>query len=241
MKIWKTITTLFILFALLPIALTSQSILDMGIKGEGPVVEEELDIDHFDRLHLSGWLTIHLVQGESQKVVAKGQQNIIDEIKRTVKDDRWKVGFRKNIKSSKGISLFVTMKNIDEISISGSGDIIAKESISTGNLKTKIAGSGNIQLNVKARHITSSISGSGNLHLEGVAESMEVGIAGSGNLQGEELVLDDGVVKISGSGNCLLHVENSLDVKVAGSGRMEYKGTPKINSRLIGSGSLSKL
>jgi len=80
------------------------------------------------------------------------------------------------------------------------------------------------------------ISGSGGIALKGKAQNFEGFISGSGHIDAFGLVSTEAQVTISGSGNCEVNVADFLQVTSTGSGNVYYSGSPRINSRINGSG-----
>jgi hypothetical protein len=213
-----------------------------NINGEGDLVKKELKIDQFSGVSLGFSGNIILTQGNTQKVVVEGQQNIIDNIKREVKDGTWKVNYEKNVRKAKPVTVYITMPTLDYAAVSGSGNLTSDGHFrNLDNLKVKISGSGDIELSVDARDVTSSISGSGGIRLEGEAASNEVHISGSGDIYASSLKVKDCTISISGSGNCRVKVDGNLDVRISGSGDVSYTGDCNIKSRISGSGDVRSM
>lgn len=137
----------------------------------------------------------------------------------------------------------VTMPQIDGLSQSGSGSIIAEEPVSSRILDLYVGGSGSIQLNkLKAEKITAILSGSGHLQLkgEGVASEFKMTVSGSGGVKASELKAKKVNVLLSGSGSCSVYAMDNLTCKIAGSGSVTYLGNPAIESTILGSGTVKE-
>jgi hypothetical protein len=213
-----------------------------SINGEGDIVKKELKIDQFSGVSLGFSGNIILTQGNTQKVEVEGQQNIIDNIKREVKNGTWKVNYEKNVRKAKPVTVYITMPILDYAAVSGSGNLTSDGHFrNLENLKVKISGSGDINLVVDARNVTSSISGSGGIRLEGEAASNEVHISGSGDIYASSFKVKDCTISISGSGNCKVKVDGNLDVRISGSGDVSYTGDCNIKSRISGSGDVRSM
>lgn len=115
------------------------------------------------------------------------------------------------------------------ISVAGSGNISA-ESVKCVNLKTSIAGSGDLTLKgIAAANTESSVSGSGTASLEGYSKTASFNIAGSGDLYGSELKAENVSASVSGSGEIKCFATSSLKAHTSGSGKIGYKGNPKLD------------
>ncbi|MBL7792744.1 MAG: DUF2807 domain-containing protein, partial [Saprospiraceae bacterium] len=137
----KTIQLTVVLIALVWNAASAQK---WGyVKGEGPVVKQELNLDDFHSIGLSISGTVYLSQGNTQKVVVEAQQNIIDLLKKEVKNGNWNIGFQKNGGNYEKVKVWITVPTLKALSLAGSGDIITKTAFNgLDNLKMDIAGSG---------------------------------------------------------------------------------------------------
>jgi len=128
-----------------------------------------------------------------------------------------------------------------EADVSGSGDADVKGT--AGKFDSDISGSGNVNASLKiAGETTCSIAGSGKITLQGSAKELETKISGSGDVLGRDFQVGKCTVKMSGSGKVEIDVKDELDVNIAGSGDVRYKGDPKkVNNHSSGSGSVGRL
>lgn len=188
------------------------------ITGEGPVVKETLSLDDFHSIGLGIAGTVYLQPGKTQKVVVEAQKNLIDNLKREVKNGSWNIGFHNSVRNYSDVKIYITLPAVQALSIGGSGKIISTEAFNNlGDLSFSIGGSGNIEFS-------------------GEANSLKVSIGGSGNVKAGNLKVGSSKVSIGGSGSCYVEVGDRLEVSIAGSGSVHYKGRPKINSSIAGSG-----
>jgi hypothetical protein len=135
----------------------------------------------------------------------------------------------------------VNMKNVDQLSISGSGDITSN-ALRAGPIKLAISGSGNIRIpNLEADEAKVAISGSGDVSLAGRAGSVDSHISGSGDLKAEKLEARNVTVSISGAGDVKVWARETLKVRVAGSGDVRYYGDAKVQNSVAGSGRVRRL
>ncbi len=236
MKNLRIYSTLFIL-QLFCISAFAQSWWGNGIKGEGPIVEQTLDVSDFTGVSLAISGEVILKQGNQTSVVVKGQQNIIDNIETDVFGQTWKIRFDKNVRNHKNVVIYITMPTLTEAYVSGSGKMESKGAFSNlKDLDIAVSGSGKLSLDVDANAIESAISGSGDIHLAGNSHEMEVQISGSGELEGFNMNTKNCDIRISGSGECEVSVSDNLEVRVSGSGDVFYKGDPRVRSKISGSG-----
>jgi hypothetical protein len=208
-----------------------------GITGEGPVVERKVDLPTIEGISLPGSASIYLTQGEPQSVRITGQENILDNLDLHVGGGNLEIGNKKPVWRSDPIKIYLTLKSLRSVRISGSGNVKCENHFNDlDNMEIGITGSGRIDLDVDSRDIRARISGSGDLFLNGTARDLDLVITGSGNIKAYDLQARNADARITGSGNMQLNASDRLDARVSGSGDIHYMGTPRINSSVSGSG-----
>ncbi len=204
--------------------------------------KETRDVDNFTGVAFGVAGTLILEQGNTFSVVLEGDEDFLEEIETTVRGNRliirhdrlWSFGNKK-------VTAYVTMPEIDNLSVSGSGKMIAEGVLKTADLNMSVSGSGSVELkDLMAESVDCSISGSGSIELNGKAEDGELSISGSGNYSGQDFQLKTLDVSISGSGTCRAMVEEDLEARVSGSGDVYYTGNPRVDARVSGSGKVRK-
>lgn len=210
------------------------------IEGEGPKVERDLDLSTIDGIALSINAEVTLTQGNTQGIRMVGQENILDNIETNVSGGTWKIKFKQRARDYDKVEIYITMAELEEISIAGSGSVTGKTPFrNLDDLELSIAGSGDITLDVEAEDIEFNDAGSGNGYLKGTADDLAVNIAGSGDFQGEDLQVRSCEASIAGSGNCKIRVSDAISANIVGSGDVVYYGNPdQVKSSSLGSGKL---
>jgi uncharacterized protein YaiE (UPF0345 family) len=240
MKNWKNLFTTLTFCFILTATLSAQNWWKSGIKGEGPTVERNLQLNNFEGITLAFSGNVYLKQGSSQSVKVVGQQNIIDNIKTDVSNGHWKIGFDRPVRNHDKLEIYITIPTLNKAVVSGSGNISSEGKFSaSGDAYVGVSGSGNVSLNLSASSIETKISGSGNINLDGSTNDMSIQISGSGNVRAYELAAANCSVSISGSGGAKVNVNDDLSVRISGSGDVFYKGRPRVKSKVSGSGDVA--
>lgn len=207
---------------------------------------ETRDLATFDEISFATSGTVYLKQGNTQKVELKGERDDLDEIRTEVRGGRLLIKNRSNSwfswNNNNKIEIYITVKNLKGLSVSGSGRVYGESTFTTDYLDLGVSGSGKMELEANAREVDMSISGSGRITLEGEGRITEISISGSGKLDAEDFIADDHTIRISGSGSCYIHADESIDARISGSGSIHYKGDArKVNSRSSGSGKVRRI
>ncbi len=209
------------------------------IKGSGASVTQSFDIDNFSSIGLGISADVHLSQGNRYSVEVKGQQNIINHLDLDKRGSTLSIGMDNNYKyySYDKLDIYITMPDLESLSLGGSGSIIGETKFGDlGDLSINIGGSGSVFLDIDSEDVKANIGGSGSIKLEGTCDYLSANIAGSGSVKAADLEANKARVVSAGSGSLVIHVTDELDATITGSGGVKYKGNPKVNSKVMGSG-----
>ncbi len=211
------------------------------IEGQGPVVEQVIEIKNFESFVLQHSAVVYLKQSTEQRVSISAPQNIIDLLLTEVDNDTWKIDFSRCPRTEDKIKIYIESNDINEIAIQGSGKVYSEGQIETDELLIDISGSGLVDLELRVKELKTEISGSGDVHLTGETKLHDIEINGSGDVKANDLLSDETDIEINGSGDVKVNVSYSLEVEINGSGDVFYKGNVKdISSEINGSGKLNQ-
>ena len=154
-----------------------------NITGIGDIVTDTLDLSSFQSIKNTGVANIYVTVGDTQSVVLKAQQNIIDVITYEVNSSALEIGIQDNIsiRESKGIVFEITIPEIEKIELVGVGDFELSGD-SQAELYIFLIGVGTVRaynLEVDVCHITST--GVGNCQVR-VNNTLNVTITGVGSV-----------------------------------------------------------
>lgn len=244
LKIMKHLKQLLIVPFLLAITVShAQWWGEKGIKGNGEVTTISRTTADYDGVRCAGSMDFKLVEGTEGKITIKGESNLLEYIITEVKNGALviKVENGKSIRPSNNMPIIITVpyKDIESVSLSGSGDVWNEGTIIASNFKASVAGSGDVILNIDTNATAASVSGSGDLVLKGKTTDLKASVAGSGDFDGLKLRSVNVDASVAGSGDISVNCSGELKARVAGSGDIEYRGTPtKKDTKVVGSGSI---
>lgn len=233
-----------------------------GIRGEGEVVTNTVEIEDVKGIKLEIPATVYIEQGDIQSISIEAQQNIFNNMQKSTHSNRFNLSFDKNVAQSEPIVVTMTINDLSHLEIAGAGEIIVDSKFTTNNsvdvkvsgsgeitaefdaleANVEMAGSGNINLTGSYQRIDAEIIGSGDINLKtGFASRSTYKIAGSGNISAFDLITEECDIEIIGSGDVKVNVTDRLDVEIMGSGDVYYKGNPIIDSDVMGSGEVKRV
>lgn len=192
------------------------------ISGNGSTITETRNISNFTAISASGSTNVYIEQGAAFKVEVKGYSNLLPYYETRLVNNTLQVGYKQNLNiKNDNTEIFITLPALNGLSLSGSGSITT-----TGIFN------GNTDFNA-------DVSGSGNIHFSsGSAQNFYSKTDGSGSIYMLNLVAAKADASISGSGNTEITATNQLKVKINGSGKLYYRGTPVITTSITGSGTV---
>jgi len=207
------------------------------------IKKENRKITDFDKISMSIPADLYLTQGSKNEVVIEADEDILSKIETEVDGNKLIIRFEKwyNYRGIKSIKVYVTVKEITKLILSGSGDILSKSPIEAEKLGLVISGSGSILLDdLNVTNLYSVISGSGDIRVEGknTASELEATVTGSGDIYAAGLEFKNADLTITGSGSIKAAVIDELDANITGSGRITYVGKPLIDANITGSGKI---
>jgi hypothetical protein len=187
------------------------------IDGEGPQTSRTIPWPGGDLLEVSLGADVRYVQGPNTGLVAIGRKTTVDNLEVI----NGEVRFIKPMNNRGDLEIVLTAPDVTRFKLRGSHNLIV-DFYDHDTMDVSLAGSGDVDLNGKAR-------------------SLNLSIAGSGDVDAANLVLTDATVSIAGSGDATIGPTQSADISIAGSGDVELTSHPvTVKSRVAGSGSITQ-
>jgi hypothetical protein len=233
-----------ITLAMLSILFMSCSNDNLYITGEGEIITTEISIDAFKGIESFGTNQVTITRGHIQKVEVTGHSNIINRLKKDVYNGIWYIELEEGNYRNADLSFQIVVPLINEVVLSGSGEIKLDDFTSEEDVAIEIYGSGDIELNenLGCKDLNIRIEGSGSIYTMknfNDLDNLDINIIGSGDFSGFPVMANNCDVYIEGSSVCKVTVETILDVEIIGSGVINYKGNPTINSNISGLGKVN--
>lgn len=190
-------------------------------QGSGVAAAQTRTVSAFRSVELAGTNNVTILVGGKQRVVVRGDDNLLRHVTTKVLDGRLVVGTRGSFTTASPMSVEVGVPALAALTLSGSGTVTAD--------------------NIRAQSLAVRLTGSGLLRAGGTANRLEVSLGGSGDAQLEQLVAGDVHAVLSGSGRIVVHATSKLDASVLGTGTILYSGNPaKVTTNISGQGAITR-
>jgi hypothetical protein len=238
----KSVIALVSLFVMSVFMLSGCLISFDSVNGNGKIVTEGRNEKNFTGVNLEGVGNVYISQGDEESIKIETDENILPLIITEVRNGTLVLNSLESISPTR-LNFYITVKNIKNLEIDGSGNIYGNNEIISDDLNLMTDGSGDFKFdNIKIKNLSLRISGSGDMRLSGNAVNSECQIKGSGDVDMLYLDANSARVRIDGSGNCRLSVRESLWAIINGSGDVYYKGKPKeLRTEVNGSGDIREI
>jgi hypothetical protein len=187
---------------------------DDTIHGSGRIVSENRSVNNCSGIAIRSAGKVILTQDSEQSVRVSADDNIIDEVITREENGILIVGLRDKSYTDIHLNVYVSLKEIRNLTIEGAGDIECNDRIVADNLYAIINGAGNIKL-----------SGNGNY--------LSCLINGAGNINSSDYIVKKCNAVVNGAGNSIVNVTDELNAVVAGIGSIIYYGNPPVVSTSI--------
>ena len=206
------------------------------------LADETRNVSGFHAIANSGHIVVEVRLGSSESVRLEGDDAAIRQIETVVEGGALNIRFKRQSQRTNWgkVTAYVTAKQLDALTQSGSGSISVLDPIAGKDLSVSLSGSGKVSFESATEVFNASVSGSGRVLASGRATQCNVSISGSGRFDGGDLKTQDASLKVSGSGNMSIHADRQLDASISGSGNITYSGDARTNVRTSGSGKVRK-
>ncbi len=208
------------------------------VRGNGMVEEQNRSVSYFHSIVSTGPVDVVVKQGTGYSLAVHADGNLLPYIKTEVKNNTLYVSVTKNIWRAKKMEVVVTVKNLQKVVLSGSGDFLCKTPLKGSGLQFVVTGSGDVKAALDAQNVQVKVSGSGDVELNGVHGSFVAEVIGSGDVEASGLQLEKCSIKLAGSGDVELKGRTvHLTVMSLGSGDVEGSGLTAVQVKVKANGS----
>jgi hypothetical protein len=191
-----------------------------GKRGSGKIITSTRDLASFSGVDVTGSNDTFISPGSKQEVRIEVDDNIVDDVTTEVRGGVLYIGMKNGNYNNVNLKVYVTIPTLENVRLSGSGDINIANGFTMNKLETKLSGSGDIT------------------YKGGTAKEHTVILSGSGDITSFNLETDQTTVRLVGSGDCSVNVKSKLDARISGSGDITYKGSPQVSQSVVGSGDI---
>jgi hypothetical protein len=152
------------------------------VKGSGMPVDRSFKVSDFHGIDVSGGFDVILVQGNSDNLTLTAQENLFENI--TVKVDQGilRIYTKNSIMPTKPMKAHISFKSIDNLEVSGGGDIKCETPVNVLKLGVRISGGGDLNASIITNELKCNISGGGDAEINGNIKNYTLDLSGGGDV-----------------------------------------------------------
>ena len=237
----KFVGSFVLLFVTVP-ALFAQDVMVINDKNA-----EARTVSGFHGIKVSNAFDVIIKQGSEEAVVVSASEekfrsrikvNVVNGILQISYDNEnvWKWS-----NENKRLKAYISVKNIDQLEVSGASDMKIDGVLKGINLKIDLSGASSLKADIRYTNVTVDQSGASNSKLSGIVTNLDVDISGASDFTGFDLIAENCRVEASGASDLKITVNKKMKGDASGASDVQYKGTAAISDfRTTGASSLKK-
>ncbi|CUI04012.1 head GIN domain-containing protein [Massilia antarctica] len=214
------------------------------VQGSTILKRQTRALGHFTGVALGLPAKVEVRIGDTESVSIETDDNLLPLVETVIEDGTLQLRPNKrNLNlQTRTMKIVVQARNLDHISIGGSGSIDA-DALRGDKVRINIGGSGSIVVKgMEADNAVIAVGGSGSLTSgAGSLNKASISIGGSGDVDIGRVLAREAKISVAGSGEATVWASDSLNASIAGSGDVKYYGDPKVSKSVAGSGNTRRL
>jgi Putative auto-transporter adhesin, head GIN domain len=216
------------------------------VVGSGVLKEENRTVRAFNRIRIEAGGVAEITQGQADSqdsLSVSADENLLPYLISEVRAGELRIFVKPGVSLApkQAIRYKISVNNLAGLDVSGSSEA-GMSGLSGEQFSVQASGLGKITLDgVQVTRLVVKSSGSGSIEVSGQTEGLEADMSGSSRLVAEDLQSQVAKVHISGSGEALVWVMNSLEARLSGSASLRYYGAPVTSQNTSGSASVQGL
>jgi hypothetical protein len=241
--------------------------IDAGVTrvgGSGRVILAERSISGVTGVHLATFGDLEIVLGKKEKLVIEAEDNLVEYFETGIDNGILEIKTRRfvSLKPKKKVKYHLTLKSLDTVMISSSGDIdaphvhcrefdikssssgdLTMEGIDAVNVSVKMSSSGDVDIGrLEARELEVGISSSGDLTIcDGEVGFQSIRLSSAGDYNAGKVTSQNAQASLSSSGDAYIHVDGKLNASLSSSGSLYFSGDASVQASTSSSGRLRRV
>ena len=148
---------------------------------------QDRHLSGFNVVQVEGSVDVYIVQGQTESVKVEAPSDFMDHIITEVNGNTLRIRDKNSSgwhwggwSTHKKVAVYVSVREIHELGITGSGDVYFKEGLNATHMRIQVTGSGDVIGKIDTKTLECNISGSGDMKLAGHADECagEIRLAG---------------------------------------------------------------
>ena len=209
--------------------------------GSGNVIKEDRSIGTFNALEVGGAFEVYLRQGDKEAITVVTDDNLIEVITTEVRSGTLEIGLSKNIKNATELKIFITVRSLNSLDISGACSVTGKNTLTATDFSMDLSGASDVELEINCTNLEIEASGASDVKIGGEVTNFQADASGATTLNALKLNTTNAEVDASGASTVKVSVSGNLEAESSGASSILYKGNPNISKEVSGAGTIKKI
>ena len=216
------------------------------VRGSGILITEDRPVSGFTAIQLDGAGRLFIVQGDSESLKIRADDNLMANLTAEVQEDTLVLGYReqfwrKTFLPSQPVVYALTMTEMSTLTLNGAADVEI-QALETEAFDLEIYGAGNVVVqSLSAEKLSVNLSGAGSVSVRGTVTEQTVHLDGASNYQAGGLQSRHTSIEINGLGQGIVWAAETLQTNINGGGSVSYYGAPEVVQQFSGLGEVRNL
>jgi hypothetical protein len=211
------------------------------VSGNKNVVTQDRKInDDFTSIKVSTGLDLYISQSNNVSLRVEADENLHDIIITEISNGVLKVYSEKNIWKAKARSVYVSVKDLEELKATSGSDVYTENTLRVGNLRVMTTSGADARMTVNAENITTSSTSGSDIKLMGTAVNHTAKATSGSSIKSYGLKSQNVIAKVTSGANIDVYATERIDAVATSGGDIDYKGNPRqVNKKSTSGGSIS--
>lgn len=199
-------------------------------------IVKKYDISNFNKIYLEGGYKVVLEQSDKPGLRIKADEDAFEYVDVQCDAQALKLKITKKHIDLERLVLYIDFVDLEELHIEGGMKLETKGYLDLKDFSLIVEGGAQVSMGVKVDHLQVVGEGGVSFNLKGVAQQFDARISGAGRVGASELKAKSVSFQIEGVGWGSVYATDYLHARINGVGKINYKGSPKVDKQIGGLG-----
>ncbi len=196
------------------------------LDGSGRAVKDLREAFPFMDVDISGELKVYLQQGDSLSVMIEADDNLLDFIDTSIKDNQLKIRISEPISKESQIVAYITLPDLSRLGAANNAVIVANEPLTGSYLEIDLSSGTESTLELNYEKVNINLSSAAKATLHGAAEKLYAESATGSFLDARFFKVTECDITARSDSRAKVYVTNSFNATARSGSMIEYRGEP---------------
>ncbi len=198
------------------------------VRGNGDLITQERDLDGFTAVKACCSFKVELSESPTFSVRVEAESNLQEFVVTELRGKTLQIKYsdKANFKSTRDITVYVSLPLLRGIDASSSSRITGMTPFAGDDLNLEVSSSAKIWVEFSGDRVDIDASSSGSVQVRGKTQRVSADASSASNIDADKLIAEDGVADVSSAASIKVHTTKSLRADASSAGSVHYSGKP---------------